>query len=111
MLRVGLGSRMRADQCAKLLGVDSLLDDCALPQRIVDLVNRDRDKKGRLMRCFTSRRYFLVHHFISSMLFPIGSEREARHGSGHALVAQCLKTLNQNNRSPVDRQTIEVSVE
>ena len=47
MLRVGLGSRMRAaDQCATLLGVESLLNDCALPQRIVDLVNRE--KKGRL---------------------------------------------------------------
>lgn len=48
MLRVGLGARMRAaDQCAKLLGVESLLDDCALPQRIVDLVNRE--KRGRLV--------------------------------------------------------------
>jgi hypothetical protein len=46
MLRVGLGSRMRAaDRCAQLLGVDSLLEDCALPQRIVDLVNCDRKER------------------------------------------------------------------
>eukprot|EP00966_Prymnesium_polylepis_P078369 1816888-Prymnesium_polylepis.1 len=36
-----------ADQCAKLLGVETLLYDCALPQRIVDLANRE--KKGRLV--------------------------------------------------------------
>jgi hypothetical protein len=47
MLHVGLGSRMRAaDQCANLFGVDTLLDDCALSQRIVDIANRE--KKGRL---------------------------------------------------------------
>ena len=42
MLQVSLGSRMRAaDELARLLGVVSLLDECSLPQHVLDIANRE----------------------------------------------------------------------
>lgn len=47
MLKVALGPRMRAaDACADLLDVASLLDNCSLPERIIDMVNREAKKKS-----------------------------------------------------------------
>ena len=53
MLKVSLGSRMRAaDDLARLLGVVSLFDECSLPQRVLDIANREarhiREKEAQL---------------------------------------------------------------
>lgn len=48
MLRVAMGPRMRAiDDLADLLGLKSLLDDCTLPQRVVDIANREAKSKKK----------------------------------------------------------------
>ena len=48
MLKVAAGPRMRAiDDLADLLGLKSLLDDCTLPQRVVDIANREAKSKKK----------------------------------------------------------------
>ena len=48
MLRVAMGPRMRAiDDLADLLGLKSLLDDCTLPQRLVDIANWEAKSKKK----------------------------------------------------------------
>ena len=47
MLSLPLGARMRAaDQCARLLGVEKMTHDCTLPQRVVDVANREKNGEG-----------------------------------------------------------------
>ena len=42
-LMVGIGTRMMvADECAKLLGIPSMVKEHVLPQRIVDIANREK---------------------------------------------------------------------
>ena len=41
-IRLSLGKKMMiTDQCAKLLGIPSMVEKCELPERILDIVNRD----------------------------------------------------------------------